>query len=158
MNIRAILCTASFAALVSAAKPAVSQEAVEAGMLRCEVASGLGLIIASSKEMSCIFTSSTGHAEKYLGAIRKFGLDIGVTDQGVLMWHVFAPTREPSPWALAGDYAGVTASATIGAGAGANVLIGGSSRTISLQPLSVQTQVGLDLAGGVAEMSLRPAP
>jgi hypothetical protein len=40
------------------------------------------------------------------------------------------------------------------AGLGANVLIGGSNRTVALQPLSVSGQVGLNFAVGVAE--LRP--
>ena len=46
---------------------------------------------------------------------------------------------------------------TVGAGAGANVLVGGSNRTVSLQPVSVQGQTGLNLAAGVAELTLRPA-
>jgi Protein of unknown function (DUF992) len=126
--------------------------------LNCEVSGGLGLVIASSKEMNCLFTSVSGYQEPYAGTISKFGLDIGATDKGVLAWDVFAPSAGPEPGALAGDYAGVGASATIGAGFGANALVGGSSRTITLQPLSIQAQTGLDLAGGVAAMTLRPGP
>ena len=86
------------------------------GALRCEVSGGLGLIITSSKEMQCVFTSARGHREHYYGTIRKFGLDIGATDQGVLAWDVFAPSEGPERGALAGDYAGVDASATLGPG------------------------------------------
>ncbi|MGB9657775.1 MAG: DUF992 domain-containing protein, partial [Pseudolabrys sp.] len=58
---------------------------------------------------------------------------------------------------LAGKYVGATAEASIAAGLGANVLVGGSDRTIALQPLSVQGQAGLNVAAGVAELILRPA-
>ncbi|MGA7384837.1 MAG: DUF992 domain-containing protein, partial [Methylocella sp.] len=106
----------------------------------------------------CVFTSARGHREHYYGTVRKFGLDIGATDRGILAWDVFAPSAGPKRGALAGDYAGATASATIGAGVGANALVGGSGRSFTLQPLSVQAQTGLDLAAGVAELSLRPGP
>src|SRR5579885_2782562 len=95
----------------------------EAGRLRCNVAGGLGLVITSAKPVSCIFTSVRGHHERYLGVIRRFGLDIGATDSGILAWAVFAPTRDPGPGALAGEYAGVGASATVVAGVGANALV-----------------------------------
>ncbi|MGH6838436.1 MAG: DUF992 domain-containing protein [Methylocella sp.] len=158
MNIRAILCAASLAVLTAAAQTAVAQQGVKVGALRCEVSGRLGLIITSSKEMSCLFTSARGHREHYYGTIRKFGLDIGATDRGILAWDVFAPSAGPKRGALAGDYVGATASATIGAGVGANALVGGSGRTFTLQPLSIQAQTGLDLAGGVAALSLRPGP
>ena len=158
MNIRAFLCTASLALTLPAGQTAVAQQGLEVGRLRCEVSAGLGLIITSSREMQCTFSSVSGRTEPYLGMIRKFGLDLGGTDAGVLAWTVIAPTRDPGPWALAGDYAGVGAQATVGAGLGANVLVGGSNRTISLQPLSVQAQTGLNVAGGVTALTLRPAP
>lgn len=158
MNIRAILCAASLAVMIPAAQTASAQQNVKIGRLRCNVSGGLGLIITSAKEMRCVYTPARGPKENYYGTIRKFGLDIGVTGKGVLAWAVFAPTTDPGPGALAGDYVGVDASATIGAGVGANVLYGGSNSTISLQPLSVQAQTGFALAGGVAELTLRPGP
>jgi Protein of unknown function (DUF992) len=158
MNIRAILRAASLAALTASAQTAVAQQGVKVGALRCEVSGGLGLIITSTKEMRCDFTSASGQSEPYYGTIRKFGLDIGATDRGVLAWDVFAPSTGPERGALAGDYAGASASATIGAGVGANALIGGSGRSFTLQPLSVQAQTGLDLSAGVAELTLRAGP
>jgi Protein of unknown function (DUF992) len=155
MNIRAILYAASLAVLTASAQTAVAQQGVKIGALRCEVSGGLGLIITSSKEMQCAFTSARGHREHYYGTIRKFGLDIGATNQGVLAWDVFAPSEGPKRGALAGDYAGVDASATVGAGVGANALVGGFGRSFTLQPLSIQAQTGLALAAGVASMTLR---
>jgi hypothetical protein len=155
MNIRAILCAASLAVMIAPMQTAVAQQGVKIGALRCNVSAGLGLIITSSKEMSCLFTSARGHREHYYGTIRKFGLDIGATNAGVLAWDVLAPSVGPKRGALAGEYVGVDASATIGAGVGANALIGGSQRSFTLQPLSVQAQTGLALAGGVAALTLR---
>jgi Protein of unknown function (DUF992) len=158
MNIRAILCAASLAVLTASAQTAFAQQGVKVGALNCEVSGGLGLIITSSKDMRCVFTSANGQSEPYSGTIRKFGLDIGATDSGVLAWDVFAPSVGPERGALAGSYAGIDASATIGAGVGANALVGGSGRSFTLQPLSIQAQTGLALAAGVAELTLRPGP
>jgi hypothetical protein len=155
MNIRAFLCAAFIAVLTTSAQTAVAQQGVKVGALRCEVSGGLGLIITSSKDMRCVFTSASGQSEPYSGTIRKFGLDIGATDQGVLAWDVFAPSEGPERGALAGDYGGIDASATIGAGVGANALVGGSGRSFTLQPLSIQAQTGIALAAGVAELTLR---
>ncbi len=143
------------AAALAFAAPALASEHVKVGRLQCEVSGGLGMIIASSKEMECRFVSANGHEEMYHGRIRKFGLDIGGTDRGTLVWDVYSPTEGPMRGALAGNYEGVGASATVGVGIGANALIGGSNREFSLQPLSVQTQTGLDIAAGVSSLELR---
>jgi hypothetical protein len=147
------------AVAVALAGPAWSQapQRTKVGTLTCDISSGIGMIIASQKELQCIFTpSGPGPREVYVGAIRKFGLDIGATSGGRMVWSVFAPTTARRA-ALAGNYVGATAEATVGAGLGANALIGGSDRTIGLQPLSVQGQAGLNVAAGVAELALRPA-
>jgi hypothetical protein len=73
-----------------------------------------------------------------------------------MVWVVYAPTNRKFG-ALAGHYGGASAEATVGAGVGANVLVGGSNHTVTLQPVSVQGQAGLNVAAGVAEIDLRPA-
>jgi hypothetical protein len=40
------------------------------------------------------------------------------------------------------------------AGVGANILVGGSSRTVELPPFTVQQQTGTNVAAGVAEIEL----
>jgi hypothetical protein len=100
--------------------------------------------------------SQLGPREVYVGGISKFGLDIGATAGGEMVWAVYAPTTRRFG-ALAGNYSGATAEATVGAGLGTNVLVGGSNRTVALQPVSVQGQAGLNVAAGVAELTLRPA-
>jgi len=134
---------------------AMAQERVQAGTLGCDISAGIGLIIGSQRTVSCTFTPSTpGPIEFYTGTISKFGVDLGVTTGGVMTWLVYAPTSRPLG-ALAGEYGGAAAEATFVAGLGANVLLGGSNRTVALQPLSVQGQLGINVAAGVAGLHLR---
>lgn len=142
------------AALTASAQP---QERVQAGTLNCDVSGGLGLIIGSQKEVTCQFLPADNNSprEVYVGVINKFGLDIGATAKGQMVWNVFAPTSRPVA-ALAGNYVGAGAEATIAVGLGANVLVGGNNRTVALQPVSIQAQEGLNVAAGVTELRLRP--
>ena len=127
------------------------------GTLSCDISGGIGLIITSKKDLTCMFTpSQAGPREVYVGSITKFGLDLGATAGGEMVWAVYAPSTRKFG-ALAGNYGGATAEATVGAGLGANVLVGGSDRTVALQPISVQGQAGLNVAAGAAELRLRPA-
>jgi hypothetical protein len=156
MGIRSLTIAIAAAVLPALAAPIPAEAAVKIGTLRCDVSGGLGLIITSSKEMSCFFRSAHGDREHYYGVIRKFGLDLGATSRGVLAWAVFAPTTGPRRGALAGDYVGADASVTVGAGVGANALVAGFNRSFTFQPLSVETQSGVALAAGVASLRLAP--
>jgi len=137
--------------------PAQAQ-AVKAGALTCNVASGFGFIFGSSKAVNCTFSPNGGPPQHYVGSIDKFGVDIGYVQSAVIIWAVLAPTTNPGPGSLTGTYAGATASATVGVGVGANVLVGGSGNTISLQPLSIEGNTGLNVAGGVAALTLTYQP
>jgi hypothetical protein len=115
------------------------------------------MIIGSSKKLNCTYTPSDPNIPKedYVGHVDKFGLDVGVTGKSVMQWLVLAPTKSGyGPGALAGNYAGASAEATAGVGAGANVLVGGSHRTFTLQPISVQAQTGVNVAAGVTSFHL----
>ena len=156
MNVK--FMAAAMTAMGLLAGPGIAMaDGVKVGVLRCDVDGGLGLIITSSKAMDCTFHSERGGSERYSGVIQKFGLDIGATSHGVLAWEVFAPETGRSRGALSGEYAGVDASASVGIGAGVNALVGGSGRTITLQPISIEVQSGIALAAGVASLTLRPA-
>lgn len=129
---------------------------VQVGGLKCIVEGGVGFIIGSSKDMVCTFTHTDGSRERYTGTIRKFGIDIGVTEKTYIAWAVLAPSTNVPRGALAGSYGGVSAEATVGAGIGANALVGGFKKSFTLQPLSVQAQSGgLNVAAGVASLELR---
>ena len=137
--------------------PAQAQ-AVKAGALTCNVAGGFGFIFGSSKAVNCTFSPNGGPPQHYVGSIDKFGVDIGYVQSAVIIWAVLAPTTNPAPGSLAGTYAGATASATVGVGVGANVLVGGSGNSISLQPVSIEGNTGLNVAGGVAALTLTFQP
>ncbi|MGO9389037.1 DUF992 domain-containing protein [Rhodoblastus sp.] len=156
MLTRSCLYAASVAAMLSSPLGAAAQEAAKVGLLRCNVAPGMGLIIASQRDVSCIFYSDNGRRERYAGSIGRLGLDLGPMGPGQLAWEVFAPTARPYRGALAGEYEGVGASVTLGEGVGANALVGGNGRSFELQPVSVQTQTGANVAGGIENLTLRP--
>ncbi len=132
---------------------AAGKSGVNVGSLTCNVAGGMGFVFGSSKELSCLFARTDGVAEPYKGSIKKYGVDIGFTKEAHVVWLVFAPGGIGSG-ALAGNYAGVSASVAAGLGLGANVLVGGSSKQITLQPLSVEGSVGLNVAVGIGEVTL----
>ena len=157
-NFRSALgaATLTLGAAALAAPASAQPPGVQAGVLTCNVSAGWGFVFGSTRALRCTF-SANGQFEHYAGHISKFGVDIGYVQGGVMVWGVFAPTAQIGPGALAGSYVGATASATAGVGAGANALVGGSDRTISLQPVSIEGNTGLNVAAGVGAMTLRPA-
>jgi Protein of unknown function (DUF992) len=136
----------------------VQAQGVQVGVLTCNVASGFGFVFGSSRAVNCTFSPPGGPPQHYTGAINKFGVDIGYLQGGVIVWTVVAPTANVAPGSLSGTFAGATGSATVGVGVGANVLVGGSSNSIALQPVSIEGTTGLNVAAGIAEMSLTFQP
>jgi hypothetical protein len=128
---------------------------VRAGYLTCHVASGWGFVFGSSRDVKCAYARDKNYTEYYTGSITKFGADIGYLSSAVILWAVVAPTSNLNPGALAGHYGGATASLSLGIGGGANVLVGGFKTSIALQPVSIEGQNGLNVAAGIAELSLR---
>ena len=132
----------------------MAAEHVQAGTLTSDISGGIGFIIGSQKALNCSFVPSLpGPPEFYSGVINKLGVDLGGTRAGVMIWAVYAPTTRAAGF-LAGTYAGASAEVTVGGGIGANMVVGGSFRTIELQPLSIQQQTGINVAAGVAEIEL----
>ena len=129
----------------------------EVGRLDCDVSAGIGAIIGAQQEVSCDFVPTDGGAKKtYKGKITEFGLDVGEISEAKMAWLVFAPATRNSE-ALAGTYAGVSADAAVGLGLGAKVLVGGEHGTVSLQPVSIQAEEGLNVAAGITALTLRGA-
>jgi hypothetical protein len=149
---------AALALAIVSVVPAGAQR-LKAGLLTCDVSAGMGFIIGSQRNVSCVFAPEpAGPQQTYSGSISKFGLDIGATSSGVMIWGVFTADPTAGSGFLAGDYFGASGEVTIAAGLGANVLVGGSNRTVALQPVSIDSSVGLNFAVGVAELRLRPGP
>lgn len=161
MNMRLSAVAAASAALMAlgfgiTAQAQTSKSGANVGSLTCNVAGGVGFVFGSSKALDCLFTKSNGVAERYTGTVKKFGVDIGFTKEAHIVWLVFAP-GQVEKGALTGDYAGATAAVAAGVGLGANVLIGGSKKQITLQPVSVEGSVGINVAAGLAEVALSAA-
>jgi Protein of unknown function (DUF992) len=156
-RLQMMMSAVAVAALAFAAPAQAAPHGVKVGTLTCHVASGWGFVFGSSKDLRCNFRPNGHQGEHYSGSISKFGVDIGYTEGGELIWGVFAPTSDLRPGSLEGDYAGASASATVGVGLGANVLIGGLDKSVALQPLSVEGNTGLNVAAGIGSISLKYA-
>jgi hypothetical protein len=144
-------------ALVMIVKPADAQpRRIQVGTLTCSVSAGVGLIVGSQRNVNCLLKGQPGEPEEaYTDTMTRVGLDVGVTTGGAIIWAVFSDTNRYAGM-LAGTYTGASAEVSVAAGLGANVLVGGSNRTVALQPLSVQGQIGLDVAAGIGQLELHP--
>jgi hypothetical protein len=129
---------------------------VQVGILECRGAASIGFIVGSVTHLGCVLRVEGMPEDRYVATIRKVGVDLGITQESALAWGVYAPVARLGPGDLSGNYAGAQGSASVGVGVGGNVLVGGSDNSIALQPLSVQGQVGLNVAAGLASLELRP--
>ena len=129
---------------------------VQVGVLECRGGASIGFIVGSVTHLGCVLRVEGVPEDRYVATIRKVGIDIGITEELALAWGVWAPVARLGPGDLAGNYAGAQGSASVGVGAGGNVLVGGSNNSIALQPLSLQGQVGLNVAAGLESLELRP--
>jgi hypothetical protein len=153
--------TAFVTALVAAAtlatiavSPASAQgRSVQVGELDCSLSSSVGLLVTSQRNVSCFFHSSGAPEAAYVGTLTRIGLDVGITSGGKMVWTVFVNTDRYNG-TLAGSYVGATAEAAVALGLGANVLIGGNNDSVALQPLSVQSTTGFNIAAGVSQLNL----
>jgi Protein of unknown function (DUF992) len=167
LSVVSFMAAASLFVTLSASPSAFAQDAptknvTKIGYLSCHVASGWGFIFGSSRKLQCTYTPAEKgkKIENYSGSITKFGADIGYLQSGVILWTVLSPGVKitPNPGLLSGHYGGATASATVGLGVGGNVLVGGMDGSISLQPLSIEGNTGLNVAAGVAALTLTFQP
>ena len=129
---------------------------VQVGVLECRGGASIGFIVGSVTNLGCVLRVEGMPEDRYIATIRKVGIDIGITEESSLAWGVYAPVARLGPGDLSGNYAGAQGSASVGVGAGGNVLVGGSNNSIALQPLSLQGQVGLNVAAGLESLELRP--
>ena len=151
----AAIAAATLALITSPADAQPRQ--LQVGQLTCSLSASIGLILGSQKNLNCVLRGQPGEPEEaYTGTMTTIGVDIGVTTGGVIVWTVFADSNRYRGM-LAGTYAGATAEASVGAGVGANVLVGGSNHTVTLQPISLQGQLGFDIGAGIGALELHAA-
>jgi hypothetical protein len=140
---------------VIAAAPA-SAQVQNVGILSCEVAPAVGLILGSNQPVHCIYKAN--HARRgvaYVGAISRVGVDVGLTEGRVITWAVYAPVRRLPRHALAGNYTGASGSLAVVGGAAANTSLVSSNGAITLQTVPLTGVVGLNVALGIAGLSLQ---
>lgn len=129
---------------------------VEIGTLTCAVEGSSGFIFGTTKKLECVYNPLGSRPKEYYeGTISKYGIDFGVTKKTVFVWAVLAGSSDLPQGAFNGKYAGVGAKASVGAGVGLKLLIGGSDNTIALQPVSVQAQTGVNIALTVERLKLK---
>jgi hypothetical protein len=145
-------------ALIAGAAGAWAQTWVQAGTLNCRLNPSIGFVIFGHQTMECSFRPVSGPVQGYEGAINTVGVDLGVSEGGRFAWAVFGPASGMPYGALAGEYVGASGDVGIGLGAGANVLVGGSNRSIALQPVSLEGSVALNVVAGLSQLKLRPVP
>src|SRR5450631_1692691 len=146
----------AFVALVAPIASANALPPVRAGILQCQGGQNVGFVVGSVTSLECVFQSEGRRPEPYIATVRRYGLDIGFTEQTQFSWAVNAPTGRVERGDLAGNYGGVGANASVGVGGGGNFLVGGPQNSYALQPVSVQGQTGLNVAAGVADIELQP--
>ena len=151
-----ILAGFAIGMLVGTVATASAQQPVRVGILECRGGASIGFIVGSVTNLGCVLRVDGMPEDRYIATIRKVGVDLGITQESALAWGVYSPVARLGPGDLSGNYAGAQGSATLGVGVGGNVLVGGSNNSISLQPLSLQGQVGLNVAAGLASLELRP--
>ncbi len=128
---------------------------VQAGFLTCNVASGWGFVIGSSRDLKCVWEPEKGVQYNYKGTVGQFGVDIGYHRSSVLLWTVVAATSDKGAKSLEGNYGGVTAQAAAGVGAGISALVGGFDKSVTLQPLAISGETGLNAAAGIQTITLK---
>ena len=162
MSCETIVCRGTCCSQYSSSRRLFSgQLAPKLKLGRRPACSGVALIQASgssssaTNQWSAAFNRS-GPVQAYEGAINTVGIDLGVSEGGRFAWAVFGPATGMAHGALAGEYVGASGDVGVGIGAGANVLVGGSNRSIALQPVSLEGSVALDVVAGLSQLKLRP--
>ncbi len=156
--VKAFSVAAISAMAIVPVQSAFAQNAPQMGVLNCNIADATGMVVGSKKALKCTFKHKDGKVQNYTGSLNSVGLDLGKTKNAKMQWGVYqVRNANLDTHPLAGNYVGVSAGATLGKGFGANALVGGNSNAVALQPLSMQTQDGLNINVGLSNMKLMPS-
>ena len=151
-----LLAMLSIGALCIAPALAQPQSWAQAGMLRCNLNPSIGFVIFGHQSMECKFQPVSGPVQAYDGAMNTVGLDLGISGGGRFAWAVFGSASGIPNGALAGEYVGASGDIGLGVGVGANVLVGGSNRSVALQPVSLEGSMAVNAVAGLSQLKLRP--
>lgn len=126
------------------------------GLLECRTVEGSGftLLISSTADVKCRFEATGGVVEKYRGETGvALGIDLHWDRKTKIVYTVFAANYKAGSYQLTGKYLGGGGSATVGVGVGAQALIGGGNKSISLEP-ALSGSKGAGISGGMTYLYL----
>ncbi len=132
-------------------------EGARMGILTCKTVPGssLSLVIHSTEDVKCVFKDNLGETEHYKGETGVgLGFDVSFDRETTIVYTVMAANIKAGNHQLAGKYFGGGGSATVGAGVGAQALIGGGKKNISLQPVVLSGSTGAGVSGGLTYLYL----
>jgi len=132
-------------------------EGARMGLLTCKTVPGssLSLVIHSTEDVKCVFKDNIGEVEDYKGETGVgLGFDVSFDRETTMVYTVMAANIKSGHHQLAGKYFGGGGSVTIGAGVGAQALIGGGKENISLQPIALSGSTGTGVSGGLTYLYL----
>src|SRR3954453_19733613 len=87
-------------ALVASFASANAQQGVQVGVLECTGGQNVSFVVGSNAQLNCVFQSPGGRAEGYVATVRRFGVDLGFTQNTTVQWTAFAPTTRIPTGAL----------------------------------------------------------
>ena len=135
-------------------------EGVRTGQLVIKTVPGTGhnLLVRSSVDIEAVFTDTAGNKEYYIGEMGlKLGVDLSVKSSEQLLYAVFSPASnyQTGSYALQGKYFGQKVDVEVGAGVGAQILLGGFNGSFSLQPLALAGTKGYGASAGLGYLYLQ---
>lgn len=149
-----ILACAAAAFLI--APLAYADKGNDVGVLTCKLTDVTNVIVYTDEKFDCVFKPKSGADYSYAGQIKSIGIDLSITKDMTLVWAVITSTTEGDVAdQMRGDYVGAGADVEVGGGVGLNALVGGSSRAITLQPVSVSGSIGAGASLGIESFTLR---
>src|SRR6516162_8588445 len=92
MSHKFLACIAAIAILAPAVAADAQPRRVQVGTLSCSVSAGIGLIIASQRNVNCNLQPDNGPPEAYTGTMTIIGVDVGFTTGSAIVWGVFTDT------------------------------------------------------------------
>lgn len=149
--------------LTGAASAQTGSPGIKVGVLKCNQVpgSGVNLLIHSTVQVTCLYTSVTGERQAiYKGETGiGLGIDLNWNKSENIAFTVFGASTDTGPGKhpLAGKYLGVRASVAVGVGVGVQVLVGGGKNQFTLQPLAIEQTKGFGVAAGLGYLYLEAA-
>jgi hypothetical protein len=139
---------AAGAACLAMATPASAQ--MRMGTLTCNISGGVGIVVGSSRDVSCLYRPMHGRQQAYGGTVDNVGLDVGASMPGQIHFGVMGAAPMTN---LGGNYSGPGLGVTLGGTVGGNVL--SNPNGVMLQPLD-NMRNGIGVSAGIGSINLQP--